>query len=205
MSGLMRSVSGIRGIVGDSLTPPLVLNYVNAFLQITKASKVVIGRDTRSSGSMLENLVVQGCAASGVKAIVLGISSTPTVEMMVPRLKAEGGIVITASHNPIEWNALKFLNSEGSCLNEKEVRKLFKLVDDGSFKWSDYCSLKPFSTRRGGDDFHINSILKLPFVNAGKIRKRKFKVAYDGVNGAGSVIVPKLLSKLGCKIVAINI
>ena len=108
MAVLMRSISGIRGIVGESLTPPMVLEYVNAFLQITGASTVVIGRDTRTSGPMLETLIAQGCGASGVKPVILGIASTPTVEMMVPRLKADGGIIITASHNPIEWNALKF-------------------------------------------------------------------------------------------------
>src|SRR4051812_46338444 len=109
----MRSISGIRGVVGPGFSPSLIVEYVNAFVQLTGAKRVVIGRDTRGTGTMIENLVASACAASGAEAIVLGIASTPTVEMAVLDAKATGGIIIPASHNPIEWNALKFLTAEG--------------------------------------------------------------------------------------------
>jgi phosphomannomutase len=204
MSVLMRSVSGIRGIVGDSLTPPVILNYLNGFLQVTGASRVVVGRDTRSTGKMIEDLVVQGCMASGVEAVILGVASTPTVEMMVPHLKADAGVIITASHNPIEWNALKFLDREGVFLNETQIKRLFKIVDNQDFKWADYQNLVPPVTAKSGDSLHIDSILKLPYLNLKKIRRKKFKVAFDAVNGAGSSIVPQLLDRLGCRVIAIN-
>ncbi|MBF0430185.1 MAG: phosphoglucosamine mutase [Fibrobacteria bacterium] len=206
MSRLMRSISGIRGIVGESLTPPILLNYLNAFLQVTKASKVVIGRDTRVSGPMVESLIIQGCIASGVEPIILGISSTPTVEMMVTELKADGGIIITASHNPVEWNALKFLNNQGVFLKEAKIQELFALVDEEKFKWVDYkkaSSIKEVKAK-SGDSFHVEKILDLDCINTNLIRGKKYKVAYDAVNGAGSLIVPMLLKKLGCEIVEIN-
>ena len=126
MSVLMRSVSGIRGIVGPAFSPSLVVNYVNAFVQLTGARKVVIGRDTRTTGPMIENLVASACAASGAEAVILGVASTPTVEMAVLEHKAGGGIIITASHNPIEWNALKFLTAEGIFLDEGQVKSAFR-------------------------------------------------------------------------------
>jgi phosphomannomutase len=131
--------------------------------------------------------------------------STPTVELMVPHLEADAGIIITASHNPAEWNALKFLNKEGVFLNESEVEKLNNIVENRDFHWSDYRGLRSSSVVNTGNTLHISSILKLPFIKPGMIRKRKIKVAYDGVNGAGSDIVPKLLSRLGCKVHAINV
>lgn len=205
MSVLMRSVSGIRGIVGPAFSPSLVVNYVNAFVQLTGAKKVVIGRDTRTTGPMIENLVASACAASGAEAILLGIASTPTVEMAVLDHKAGGGIIITASHNPIEWNALKFLTSEGIFLDEPQVKSLFELVDTGRFDWKGYQDVKSVSRHEGADDQHIAATLKLPFIQPDLIRSKRFRVGYDAVNGAGSLIVPKLLKALGCEVEAINV
>jgi phosphomannomutase len=206
MSVLMRSVSGIRGIVGPAFSPSLIVNYVNAFIQLTQARKVVIGRDTRTTGPMIESLVASACAASGAEAVILGIASTPTVEMAVLEQKAGGGIIITASHNPIEWNALKFLTGEGIFLDEGEVKRLFELVDNNRYDWKGYQDVKPVSrVEGGGDDHHIQATLALPFIQPDLIRKRKFRVAYDAVNGAGSLIVPKLLKALGCEVEAINV
>ena len=205
MSVLMRSVSGIRGIVGPAFSPSLVVNYVNAFVQLTGAKKVVIGRDTRTTGPMIENLVASACSASGAEAVILGIASTPTVEMAVLDQKAGGGIIITASHNPIEWNALKFLTGEGIFLDEGEVKRLFELVDNNRFDWKGYQQVMPISRKEGADDHHIAATLALPFIQPALIRKKKFRVAYDAVNGAGSLIVPKLLKALGCEVEAINI
>lgn len=205
MSVLMRSVSGIRGVVGPTFSPSLVVNYVNAFVQLTKAKKVVIGRDTRTTGPMIENLVASACAASGAEAVVLGIASTPTVEMAVIEAKAGGGIIITASHNPIEWNALKFLTAEGIFLDEAQVKDLFALVDNNRFDWKDYSQVAAIGRHAGGDDHHIAATLALPFIDPDRIRAKRFRVAYDAVNGAGSLIVPKLLRALGCEVEAINV
>ncbi len=205
MSVLMRSVSGIRGIVGPAFSPSLIVNYVNAFVQLTGAKKVVIGRDTRTTGAMIENLVASACQASGAEAVLLGIASTPTVEMMVLKAGAGGGIIITASHNPIEWNALKFLTAEGIFLDEPQVKQLFHLVDNAQMDWKGYQDVKALSQILDSDDHHIAETLKLPIIDVEKIRARKFRVAYDGVNGAGCFIVPKLLQALGCEVEAIHV
>jgi phosphomannomutase len=205
MSVLMRSVSGIRGIVGPAFSPSLVVNYVNAFVQLTKAKKVIVGRDTRPTGPMIENLVASACAASGAEAVMLGIASTPTVEMEVIQSRAGGGIIITASHNPIEWNALKFLTHEGIFLDEGQVKELFALVDNNRFDWKDHSQVQPVTFRSGADDRHIQAVLDLPFIKPDLIRSKKFRIGYDAVNGAGSLIIPQLLKALGCEIEAINI
>src|SRR5690606_39213509 len=129
MSKLMRSVSGIRGIVGPDFNPVVIARYVNAFVRITGARRVVVGRDTRPTGPMVEQAVAASLTAAGADAVMLGMTTTPTVEMAVITEKADAGIIITASHNPLEWNALKFLNGEGIFLDEEAVRKLFALVD----------------------------------------------------------------------------
>ncbi len=205
MSVLMRSVSGIRGIVGSDFNPLVIAEYVNAFVQLLGAKRVVVGRDTRPTGSMVEGCVAAALQASGADAVLLGMASTPTVEMAVLRRKADAGIIVTASHNPIEWNALKFLNHEGIFLDEDQVQKLFALVDGRSFKWKDHSGTGAVSHEGGADEDHIRAILELPCIDVERIRKRRFKVAYDGVNGAGSLIVPRLLRELGCEIEAFHV
>jgi phosphomannomutase len=211
MSVLMRSVSGIRGIVGPDFNPALIANYVNAFVQITGAKKVVIGRDTRPTGGMVEAIAAAACQASGAEAVMLGIASTPTVEMAVLDHKAGGGIIITASHNPIEWNALKFLTHEGIFLDEAQVKQLFALVDGNSFAWQAWNGVKGLSRLDTSSDAseadraHIDGVLKLACINPELIRSKRFKVAYDAVNGAGSLIVPRLLRELGCETFAIHV
>jgi phosphomannomutase len=201
----MRSVSGIRGIVGPDFNPLVISEYINAFVQLLGAKKVVVGRDTRPTGAMVEGCVAAALQASGADAIMLGIASTPTVEMAVLQLKADAGIIVTASHNPIEWNALKFLNHEGIFLDEAQVQKLFSIVDNRQFKWQGYAGVGTISQSSGADDGHIQAILDLDCIDVELVRKRKFKVAYDGVNGAGSLIVPRLLEKLGCQIHAVHV
>ena len=205
MSKLMRSVSGIRGIVGPDFNPILVAGYVNAFVQLLRAKKVVVGRDTRPTGSMVESCVAAALQASGADAVMLGVASTPTVEMEVIRQKADAGIIITASHNPLEWNALKFLNHEGIFLDEEQVKDLFALVDAENFAWTDHSGAGRITHETGADEAHIRAILALPYINVEALRARRFKVAYDAVNGAGCLIVPQLLKELGCDITAIHI
>jgi phosphomannomutase len=191
---LMRSISGIRGIVGDSLTPQTIISHTKAFLDLLGAKKIVLGRDSRPTGSDIAEIVCGVCNLCGVEVADAELATTPTVELLVEKFKADGGIIITASHNPIEWNALKFLNSKGMFLGPDEVKELFAKADEFGKKES----------ISNGDEMHIKATIALPFVDAQKIKERKFKVAVDAVNGAGSFALPKLLEALGCEVVKIH-
>jgi phosphoglucosamine mutase len=191
---LMRSISGIRGIVGKTLTPQVVISHTKAFLDLLKAKKIVIGRDSRPTGGNITEMVCGVCNLCGVEVADAGLATTPTVELLVEQLKADGGIIVTASHNPIEWNALKFLNSKGMFLGPDEVKELFAKAD----------ALGKKESISNGDEMHIKATIALPFVDEQKIKKHKFKVAVDAVNGAGSFALPKLLENLGCEVVKIH-
>jgi len=204
MSVLMRSVSGIRGIVGDTLTPLVLMTHVKAFLEVTGAKKVVIGRDSRPTGEQIASFVSGFCRMCGVHVVDVGLATTPSVELFVTHTHADGGIIITASHNPLEWNALKFLNHDGVFLGPSEVNKLFALADANDFKYPDYRQMGNHSYLEDGDALHIEGTLLLPCVDVDAIRKAKFKVAIDSVNGAGSYIVPRLLEALGCHVVRVH-
>ena len=211
MPVLMRSISGVRGIVGNPLTPTLLLEYLNGFLSVlqdkkgNKVHKVIIGRDTRNTSTVIEEIIAQGCATAGVDAVRLGVATTPTVEVMVPHLAADGGIIVTASHNPMEWNALKFLDNEGIFLNQDNIDSLFKKVDQKNFIWASHAEFGTSCADHTGEDIHIKEILELPYVNSKQIQGANFSVAYDGVNGAGYSIFPKLLQRLGCIVHNIHI
>lgn len=204
MSKLMRSVSGIRGIVGDTLTPTTLLSHVKAFLEITKAKKIVIGRDSRPTGEAISNFVTAFCRLAGTEVIDVGLSTTPSVEILVTHTKADGGIIITASHNPVEWNALKFLNNQGLFLGPKDVEALFKIADQGNFSFPDYTQVATSSLLKDADDVHINATLGIEFVDTLAIKNKHFKVAIDAVNGAGSFIMPRLLEALGCEVFRVH-
>jgi phosphomannomutase len=191
---LMRSISGIRGIVGETLTPQILMSHTKAFLDLINAKRIVIGRDSRPTGGAIAELICSVCNLSGVEVLDAGLATTPTVELLVENLKACGGIIITASHNPIEWNALKFLNSKGIFLGPNEVKELFAKAD--AFAKKENIS--------NGDEAHIKATLALPFVDMQKIKERKFKVAIDAVNGAGSFAMPKLLENIGCEVIKIH-
>ncbi len=204
MSILMRSVSGIRGIVGDTLTPTVLTNHVKAFLEVTGARKVVIGRDSRPTGEAIVSYVSGLCRLAGADVIDVGLATTPSVELYVTRLHADAGIIITASHNPLEWNALKFLDQKGIFLGPEEVKELFAIADSGKFIYPDYRQMGTAEVLKDADAFHIDDTLAIPFIDVEAIRAKHFKVAVDAVNGAGSYIVPRLLEKLGCEVVRVN-
>jgi len=196
----MRSISGIRGIVGKTLTPQTVISHTKAFLDLLKAKKIVIGRDSRPTGGNITEMVCGVCSLCGVEVVDAGLATTPTVELLVEQFKADGGIIVTASHNPIEWNALKFLNSRGMFLGPNEVKELFAKADA-------FAKLDTFGKKESilnGDEMHIKATIAQPFVDSQKIKERKFKVAVDAVNGAGSFALPKLLESLGCEIVKVH-
>jgi len=201
---LMISVSGIRGVVGESLTPEIILKFSSAFGMLCKSGKVVLGRDTRVSGEMVRSAAISGLLSTGCEVIDLGVCATPTVEIAVEGLKAGGGIIITASHNPIEWNALKFVGPDGIFLNERDGKKLTELIEKDKIKHGGWDKLGKVKFDDSWTEKHIREVLRLSYINLQKIRKRKFRVALDCVNGAGGVISPLLLRALGCKVIELN-
>ena len=201
---LMAGISGVRGVVGESLTPDVLIKYSSAFGNLCKSGKVILGRDSRISGEMVRSAVISGLLATGCQVIDLGICSTPTVEIAVEELKAKGGIIITASHNPIQWNALKFVGSDGIFLSEKENRKLSDLVKNDRINYKRWDKLGKIAFDHSWIKKHIDKILKLSYINPQKIRKRKFRVVVDCCNGAGGVISPHLLKALGCEVIELN-
>lgn len=198
----MIGVSGIRGIVGRSLTPELLTRFALAFGTYLDGGKVVVARDTRASGDMIKHSVLAGLLSAGCSIVDVGICPTPTASVMVTHLAADGGVVITGSHNPIEWNALKFMGSAGICLSEEEGRQLLDIYYRGDFNSVDYSGLKEVGADTSALDVHIEKVLAN--VDANLIRSKRFRVALDSCNGAGSVITPRILEKLGCEVTKIH-
>src|SRR5574341_1452157 len=202
-TNLIFSISGLREIVGEGLTPELVVRYASAYGYLSKG-KIVVGRDTRNTGEMIKNLVISSLVSVGCEVVDIGICPTPTVELAVLDLTAQGGIAITASHNPIEWNALKFVNSEGMFITEQQKNKIDKLTKNQNIEFASWDKIGKVSKDSFQIEKHINKILNLNLVNAEKIREKRFKVVIDCVNGAGSFASPVLLEKLGCEVIKIN-
>lgn len=208
---LIKSISGIRGTIGgrvdDNLTPLDIVKFTSAFgtwLQRTKTKKdlkLVIGRDARISGEMVSSLVVATLQGLGINVIDLGLSTTPTVEIMVPELNADGGIILTASHNPKQWNALKLLNEKGEFISGEEGAKVLEIAENEDFNYAEVDALGQYETRTDAFDIHIQQILNLPMVDADAIRAKNFKIVLDAVNSTGGIAIPLLLEKLGCQVV----
>jgi len=201
---LMISISRVRGIVGESLTPELVLKFSQAFGSICGGGKIVVGRDSRVSGEMLKLGVLSGLLSMGCEVIDLDVCPTPTTEIMVKELHADGGIIITASHNPAEWNALKFLNQQGIFLNESENKKLLKIFDENDYQPVAWDKVGSIRQRHDSVEVHLKKILNLDYIDVEKIKKKRFKVVLDCVNGAAGVISPLLLESLGCEVTLLN-
>jgi len=200
-SPLMKSVSGIRGIVGESFTPELLVSAGCAFAKYAGYGTVVVGRDSRPTGEAISMNLVSILLLSGCDVIDIGIVPTPTVQVMVEELKAAGGIVLSASHNPVEWNALKLINSHGTFLTPAEITKLFKLMD-GTVSFQKWNKMGKLTTINNAGEIHLKKILNVIDVN--KIKSRKLHVVLDSVNGAGSIITPDFLRQLNCKVTEIN-
>lgn len=201
---VMISVSGIRGIVGEGLSPQLLVNYSAAAGTYYGKGKVLVGRDSRVTGEMVRNAVFCGLQSVGCSPVDLGICPTPTVELAVQDSDAVGGIIITASHNPIEWNALKLLNSRGLFLDQEEGQRIQEIINNQSFSFASWDNIGTPGHYREAVGEHIRKILNLKYINIEEIRKRKFTVAYDCVNGAGGTIIPELLHELGCEAYPLN-
>ena len=203
---LIKSISGIRGTIGgepgDNLTPIDVVKYAAAYGQWIRNFRdkenyrIVIGRDARISGEMVHQLVMQTLVGMGLDVIDLGLSTTPTVEVAVQLEKADGGIILTASHNPKQWNALKLLNHKGEFLDAKAGAQILELASGSEFNFSDVDKLGQVVKNQAYIDIHIDEILDLPLVDVEAIQKAKFKVVVDGVNSTGGIAVPLLLEAL---------
>ena len=210
---LIKSISGIRGTVGgltkENLTPLDVVKYTTAYAQLLKGKnrntlKVITGRDARISGPMIHSLVNQTLVGMGVNVINLELSTTPTVAVAVPMEKADGGIIITASHNPKEWNALKLLNSDGEFINFEEGRKILDFVEFENPLYSKTDFLGKITKNENYIDKHIETALNLQFVDIEGVKKLNFKVVVDGVNSSGGIAIPKLLRKLNIQVIELN-
>lgn len=198
---LMISVSGIRGIVGRDLYPENTARYAAAFGTWAKRGHIVVGRDSRVSGPMLEAVVVSALQSVGCDVIKVGVVPTPTVAMAVLKHEAAGAVILSASHNPAEWNALKFLNSKSEFLAPEEGHDVLNIAASGTMQYCSYEELGNVTEDEYSLDYHINQILALPYIDRERIAARKFRVAVDAVNGAGSESVPALLEALGVDIV----
>ncbi len=208
---LIKSISGIRGTIGgqpgDNLTPIDAVKFAAAYGTWLKdyskkeQLKVVIGRDARLSGQMIQNLVASTLTGLGIDVIDLDLSTTPTVEIAVPLEKADGGIILTASHNPKQWNALKLLNERGEFLDAAQGAVILQLAEKESFSFAEVDDLGTTTRNDSYIDIHIDEVLNLSLVDAETIKKAKFKVVVDGVNSTGGIAIPKLLKTLGVEVV----
>ncbi|MEO9805275.1 MAG: phosphoglucosamine mutase [Reichenbachiella sp.] len=204
---LIKSISGIRGTIGgkegESLTPNDVVKYAAAFGYWAKKNsginKIVIGRDARPSGELITKIAAGTLQGLGIDVIDLGLSTTPTVEMAVPAEKAGGGIIITASHNPNGWNALKLLNAEGEFISAADGDNILKLADSDEIEFAVSKDLGKYEQNDSYIDYHIDRILELDLVDVDAIRNRNFKIGVDAVNSTGGIAIPKLLEKLGVR------
>ena len=205
---LIASISGIRGTIGgeinENLTPVDVVAFAAAYGSWIKTkhqlTAVVVGRDARISGPIVQTLLQQTLVSLGIDVIDVGLSTTPTVEMEVVRKQAQGGIIITASHNPKEWNALKLLNNKGEFISAEDGAELMKYVNDQSFEFVSVDELGKISVATDALTAHLDAILRLPQVNVDAIKAAGFSAVVDGVNSSGGVAVPMLLEQLGVKV-----
>lgn len=211
---LIKSISGIRGTIGaqpgENLTPIDIVKFTTAYARFMsqkndgKRLTIVVGRDARISGEMVEKIIEGTLLGCGVNVINVGLCTTPGTEMAVITYKADGGIIITASHNPKQWNALKLLNEKGEFLNDAEGKKVLAFAEDDSYQFPDVDHLGKVILSEDFNDTHIAQVLALPLVDIEAVKARKFKVVVDAVNSIGGIVIPKLLRELGCEVVELN-
>ena len=211
---LIKSISGIRGTiggeVGENLTPIDIVKFTIAYTRFiaskneAKRLRIVVGRDARISGEMVNDIIEGTLLGCGADVINVGLCTTPGTEMAVITHKADGGIIITASHNPKQWNALKLLNEKGEFLNAAEGQQVLALAEQEDFLFPDVDTIGKVISREDFNPTHIDQVLALDLVDAEKVKARKFKVVVDAVNSIGGVVIPALLRRLGCEVVELN-
>jgi len=204
---LMVGVAGVRGLVGTDLTPEVVARWAAAFGTWAQSGKVVLGRDARTSGPMFARAATAGLMSVGCDVIDVGLVTTPTVQLAVEHHRAAGGIILTASHNPIEWNALKFVGPDGIYLGVDAGARVaaFAQGNGANIGRAGYDGVGDVSADPDSIARHLDALLKLRAVDVKAIRRRRFRVALDTVRGAGGVVMPELLERLGCRVAAINL
>ncbi|EFA93235.1 phosphoglucosamine mutase [Hoylesella buccalis] len=211
---LIKSISGIRGTIGgrsgDTLNPLDIVKFTSAYATFIRRSgksqsnTIVVGRDARISGEMVKNVVCGTLMGIGYDVINIGLATTPTTELAVRMTQAAGGIIITASHNPRQWNALKLLNHEGEFLTKSEGNEVLDIAESEDFNYADVDHLGHYTEDSSFDQRHIESVLALKLVDREAIKKAHFKVAVDGINSVGGIILPKLLNELGVEYTLLN-
>ena len=208
---LIKSISGIRGTIGgkvdENLTPIDAIKFAAAYGSWLKGQsgkehvKVVIGRDARISGEMIQNLVQYTLIGLGIDVVNIGLSTTPTVEVAVPLEKADGGIILTASHNPKEWNALKLLNDKGEFVSDQDGKAILRIAQENDFSFATVDHLGKLTHDDRYIDLHIEKVFALPLVTPEAIQKKKFRVVVDAVNSTGGIAIPRLLERLGVEVI----
>lgn len=211
---LIKSISGTRGTIGfepgNNLTPLDIVEMSAAYAKIVLLANqeikptVIVGRDARISGQMVSQLCIHTLAGMGINVLDAGLSTTPAVEMAVPRHHAQGGIIITASHNPREWNALKFLNEKGEFISALDGAEIIEIANQKLFNFADVDHLGTVTTITGIIDEHIHDILLLPLVRVPQIKEQKYKIVVDCINSTGAISIKPLLEQLSCEVVLIN-
>ena len=200
----MISVAGIRGIVGDNLTPPVVARFCAALAAELEPGAIVVGRDARTSGLMMRHAVIAGLTGAGRDVIDIGLATTPATQLAVEHLKASGGVIITASHNPSPWNALKFLSPRGEFLGPAEGDRIKARYEAGQEQWCGTAELGTERLETGALAWHLERVLGLHCIDVAKIRARKLKVVVDGCASAGGVALPALLERFGAEAVLLD-
>jgi phosphomannomutase len=211
---LIKSISGIRGTIGgkagENLTPIDVVKFTSAYADLIKQTtgknncKIVVGRDARISGSIVKSLVINTLLSAGCDVIDIDFATTPTTEMAVIKHKADGGIIITASHNPRQWNALKLLNHKGEFIDAEQGKKLLEITENESFDYSEVDELGKLTIDDSALDYHIDKIFELPYVNKEKIKNLNIKILADAINSVGALAISRLLDRLGLEYKIIN-
>lgn len=201
---LMTSISGVRGIVGKTLTPEVVVHYASAFAQYVDRGPILLGRDGRSSGRVIANLVSSTLLSMGSDVIAIGICPTPTLVLAASRSEAAGAIAVTASHNPMEWNGLKFIGAGGMFLSGEEFEKLSRMVASASREYVEWDQIGKHVADESYLQNHLEAVLAVKYLDVQAVRARKLTVVLDCINGAGGAVLPGLLKELGCTVVPLN-
>lgn len=211
---LIKSISGIRGTVGghpgDTLNPLDIVKFTTAYATFIRrnrrscSGKIVVGRDARISGEMVRNVVCGTLMGVGYDVIDIGLATTPTTEIAVTRHSADGGIIITASHNPRQWNALKLLNADGEFLTAADGAEVLKIAEEEDFEYADVDNLGQYTVDDTMDEYHVNSVMSLKLVDAEAVKAKKYSVCVDAINSVGGVILPKLFDRLGVEYTILN-
>ncbi len=213
---LIKSISGIRGTIGgaqsENLTPIDIVKFATAYARLIaeqsscdgKPLRIVVGRDARLSGEMVQSIIEGALIACGVEVVCVDLCTTPGVELAVVHYGADGGIIITASHNPAQWNALKLLNAKGEFLNDAEGKRVLALSEQTDYLYPTIEQIGRVAIREDFNPTHIQKVLELPSVDVELVSKRKFRVVVDAVNSVGGVVIPALLRQMGCEVIELN-